>query len=293
MHHATAGPGPLAALPALQRPLTLALIVSLFLHALLLSVHFGLPQALNSAKDRALDVILVNSKTTSRPEHAQALAQNRLDGGGNTDEARIASTPLPASQKTREGNDLREAQMRVAELERRQQQALTLARGAFAVKAEAQHSEALFEGTSGFDLSNSALAIARLEGQIARNVEEYNKRPRRKFIGARTDEYRFAQYVEDWRQKVERIGNLNYPDSARGRVYGSLVITVFIKSDGSLERVEVDRPSAHRLLDDAARRIVQLAAPYAAFPPDIARDTDIIEISRTWAFTSADRLHTE
>jgi len=293
MQHTLAWPGPLAAMPAAQRPLTLALIVSLFLHALLLSLHFGLPEALNLAKDRALDVILVNSKASSRPEKAQALAQSRLDGGGNTNESRIASTPLPAAQKTREGNDLAEAQRRVAELERKQQEALTLARGAFSIKAEAQHSEAQSQGPSGFDLFNSALAIARLEGQISRNIEEYNKRPRKKFIGARTDEYRFAQYVEDWRQKVERIGNLNYPESARGRLYGRLVITVIIKSDGSLERVEVNQPSAHRLLDDAARRIVQLAAPYAAFPPDISRDTDIIEITRTWAFTSADTLRTE
>jgi len=293
MHHATAGLGPLAALPALQRPLTLALAASLFLHAVLLSVHFGLPQALNLATDRALDVILVNSKSAGRPDKAQALAQNRLDGGGNTDEARIASTPLPASLKTREGNELVEAQRRVAELERKQRQALAQARATFAVKPSPQNSEALFEGASGFDLANSALAIARLEGQIARNVEEYNKRPRKKFIGARTDEYRFAQYVEDWRQKVERVGNLNYPESARGRLYGKMKITVIIKSDGGVERVEITEPSAHRLLDDAARRIVQLAAPYAAFPPDIARDTDIIEITRTWAFTSADRLNTE
>ena len=112
-------------------------------------------------------------------------------------------------------------------------------------------------------------------------------------IGARTEDYRFAQYVEDWRQKIERVGNLNYPESARGRLYGSMVITVVIKSDGSLERVEINHPSAHRLLDDAAKRIVQLAAPFASFPPDIGRDTDVIEITRTWAFTSADTLHTE
>ena len=293
MHHPTAWPGPLAAMPAPQRHLTLALFASLLLHALLLSVHFGLPQALNLAKDRALDVILVNSKSASRPDQAQALAQSRLDGGGNTDEERIAGTPLPAAQKTREGNDLVEAQARLAELERKQQQALNQARSAVAIKPAPQPSEALLDGSTGLDLANSALAIARLEGQIARNVEEYNKRPRKKFIGARTEEYRFAQYVEDWRLKIERIGNLNYPESARGRVYGSLVITVVIKSDGSLERIEVNHPSPHRLLDDAARRIVQLAAPFAAFPPDIGRDTDIIEITRTWAFTSADRLRTE
>jgi protein TonB len=142
-------------------------------------------------------------------------------------------------------------------------------------------------------MASSAMAIARLEGQIARQMEEYNQRPRKKFIGARVEEYRFAQYVEDWRQKIERIGNLNYPDAAKGRLYGSLVLTVVIKANGDLERVEVSRPSGQPLLDDAARRIVRMAAPYPAFPEAIRRDTDIIEITRTWTFTNADRLRAD
>lgn len=107
------------------------------------------------------------------------------------------------------------------------------------------------------------------------------------------EEYRFAQYVEDWRQKIERIGNLNYPDAAKGRLYGSLVLTVVIKANGDLERVEVNRSSGQSLLDDAARRIVRMAAPYAAFPEAIRRDTDILEITRTWTFTNADRLRAD
>jgi protein TonB len=146
---------------------------------------------------------------------------------------------------------------------------------------------------SGADLASSALAIARLEGQIARQMEEYNQRPRKKFIGARVEEYRFAQYVEDWRQKIERVGNLNYPAAAKGRLYGSLVLTVIIKANGDLERVEVNRSSGQRLLDDAARRIVQMASPYAAFPESIRRDTDLLEITRTWTFTNADRLRSD
>jgi protein TonB len=146
---------------------------------------------------------------------------------------------------------------------------------------------------SGVDLASSALAIARIEGQISRQMDEYNQRPRKKFIGARVEEYRFAQYVEDWRQKIERIGNLNYPDAAKGRLYGSLVITVIIKANGDLDRVEVNRSSGQRLLDDAARRIVQMAAPYAAFPDAIRRDTDVLEITRTWTFTNADRLRSD
>jgi protein TonB len=145
---------------------------------------------------------------------------------------------------------------------------------------------------SGRELASSALAMARLEAEISKNVEEYNKRPRMKHIGTRADEYRFAQYVEDWRMKVERIGTLNYPEAAKGKLYGSLQLSVTIQSDGTVQKIEINRSSGHKILDDAARRIVQMASPYAAFPQDIRRDTDIIEITRTWAFTRHDALET-
>ena len=272
---------------------SVALGVSLFIHSIALSIHFKLPDALGKATERALDVILVNSKSARKPSDAQAKAQTNLDGGGNTDEERRVKTPLPASKNSRDGSEAIEARRRIAELEAQQQQMLTRLQSEKTVAADPNRTEPTPPAppaVSGRDLAASALAIARFQGEISSNIEEYNKRPRKAFIGARTSEYRFAQYVEDWRQKIERIGNLNYPEAARGRAYGSLVITVVIKSDGELVSVDVNRPSGHRVLDDAARRIVQLAAPYAAFPPDIKRDTDIIEITRTWTFTNADRL---
>ena len=143
---------------------------------------------------------------------------------------------------------------------------------------------------SGQDLARSALAIARMEAQIARNIDEYNKRPRKQFVGARTAEYRFAQYVEDWRQKIEQIGNLNYPEAARGKLYGSLIVSVEINADGSVASAEVSRPSGKNILDQAALRIVRLAAPFAPFPPGIRRETDVISITRTWSFTQANQL---
>ncbi|MDP2133030.1 MAG: TonB family protein [Sulfuritalea sp.] len=279
-----------------RRNLTLAIAASLLLHAVILAIRFTPPDFVDKARERALDVILVNSKSKSRPDKAQAKAQTNLDGGGNTEEDRRAKTPLPPSQRTKEGDHLIEAQRRVAELEAQAQAQMTRLKGERAVnaaQAKADPVPAPVPNLAGADLASSALAIARLEGQIARQMEEYNKRPRKKFIGARVEEYRFAQYVEDWRQKIERIGNLNYPAAAKGRLYGSLVLTVVIKANGELERVEVNRSSGQRLLDDAARRIVQMAAPYAAFPESIRRDTDILEITRTWTFTNADRLRAD
>ncbi|MCK9990303.1 MAG: TonB family protein [Rugosibacter sp.] len=277
-----------------QRILMWALGISLLLHAGLLAVRFKLPDALPKATERALDVILVNSKSRHKPDKAQARAQAALDGGGTLAEDRRAKTPLPPSPQTRTGDDLMAAQQRVAALEAQTQQLLSqVTRTRQAARPEMPKTPVLPAEPvlSGADLANHALAIARIEGEIAQRMEAYNQRPRKKFIGARVDEYRFAQYVEDWRQKVERVGNLNYPSAARGRLYGSLVLTAVIKSDGSLERVEVNRSSGQKVLDQAAARIVKLAAPYAAFPADISRDTDVIEITRTWTFTRQDELH--
>ena len=282
--------------PTNQRNLTLAIAISLVLHAVLLSIHFKLPEAIGRASERALDVILVNSKSARKPSDAQAKAQANLDGGGNTEQDRIASTPLPPSHQNLEGDSLVNAQRRVAELEALQQQLMTQSKGKKVVNKEKDTRDPQPDPKqlmSGADLASSAMAIARLEGQIAQNLDAYNKMPRKKQIGSRTEEYRFAQYVEDWRQKIERIGNLNYPEAARGKLYGSLLLAVVIRNDGQLDSVEIVRSSGYKELDEAAKRIVKLAAPFAVFPESIRRDTDVIEINRTWSFTNADRLQTK
>lgn len=284
-------PAPLAAMDPPQRHLTLALGVSLLLHAVVLSIHFKLPEGLDNVRQQALDVILVNARHATKPDQAQAKAQANLDGGGNVAEKRRARTPLPATPQTQAGDDLVAAQQRVAELEARQKEVLAQAQADRRTAVDADRL-APPNALSGRDLASRALALARLEGEIARDIDEYNQRPKRTQAGLRASEYVFAQYIEDWRQKVERIGNLNYPESARGKLYGNLVLTVSIKSDGELEKVEINRSSGHKVLDEAAMRIVKLAAPYAAFPQGIKRDTDILEITRTWSFTGADQLRT-
>ncbi|MDO9450324.1 MAG: TonB family protein [Rugosibacter sp.] len=279
---------------ASRRNLGWALGASLLVHAALLAVQFTPPEWKNKATEQALDVILVNSKSRHKPDKAQARAQTNLDGGGTTEDDRRAKTPLPPSLQTRQGDDLIQAQQRVAQLEAQAQQMMKQLTSRQTVRSDTtpQMPTPLAEPVlSGADLANRALAIARIEGEIARRMEEYNQRPRKKFIGARVEEYRFAQYVEDWRQKVERIGNMNYPSAARGQLYGSLVLTVVIKNDGALDRVEINRSSGQKVLDQAAVRIVKMAAPYSSFPESIRRDTDIIEITRTWTFTRQDELH--
>ncbi|HRH15683.1 MAG TPA: TonB family protein [Azonexus sp.] len=275
-----------------NRRLLLAIAISLAVHALLMTLHFTFPDASKAMREKALDIILVNAKSAKKPTDPQALAQANLDGGGNTDENRRIATPLPPTQQKTTGTEIEQMQRRVREIEVQQQKMLTQAKTAraVAVARNAVDQPLAVASTSGADLAESARAMARLEGEINKNVDEYNKRPRKKFIGARTEEYRFAQYIENWRQKVERIGTLNYPAAARGKLYGSLVLTVSIGHDGSLNRVDINRSSGYPVLDDAARRIVRMASPYSPFPPDIRRDTDILEITRTWYFTQGDQV---
>ncbi|MBI3221541.1 MAG: energy transducer TonB [Nitrosomonadales bacterium] len=240
-----------------------------------------------------LQVVLVNSKSASRPAQADALAQANLDGGGNTSEDRQAKSPLPTISDDQQFTP-EQLSKHVAQLEEESKRMLTQLKSKHTVvqpELKKQQSEA---SSNGDELIQKALEIARLEAQINKNWDAYQKQPRRKFIGARTQEYRFAQYIEDWRIKVERIGNLNYPEQARReQLYGKLQLSVSIRTDGSVESVEVSRSSGHRILDAAAMRIVKLAAPYAPLPPDISKDTDILTITRTWSFTTSDKLESE
>jgi protein TonB len=279
-------------LPSNNRRLQVAIAVSLAVHALLMLLHFSFPESSKAMREKALDIVLVNARSANKPTDPQALAQANLDGGGNTDENRRIKTPLPPTQQQTTGTEIERMQRRVRELEVAQQKMLTEAKTARAVAAARNAAEQPVPTptASGIDLAESARAMARLEGEINKNIDEYNKRPRKKFVGARTEEYRFAQYIENWRQKVERIGTLNYPEAARGKLYGSLIMAVSINHDGSLGRVDVIKSSGFKVLDEAARRIVQMASPYAPFPPDIRRDTDILEITRTWYFTQGDQL---
>ncbi len=281
-----------------ERVLGAAVGISILLHGALLSMHFKFPDSLRwKSANQPLEVVLVNAKTRERPSRAEALAQANLDRGGNVDQNRRAKTPLPVTAPRTPGKDLADAKRRVRELEVQQQRLLAQARESAArVPAEAPRpapSEQPAAQPSGRDLADLALAAMRLQAQIDRQIQEYQKRPRKKFIGANAAEYRFAQYEEDWRVKVERVGTLNYPPEARGKLYGNLRLTVTIRPDGNVESIELDRSSGLKVLDAAAFKIVRMASPFAVFPPDIRRDTDLLVITRTWFFGQGDRIWTE
>ena len=285
--------------------LNLAILLSVIFHAAIL---FGIsfkPFIEEARIARTpLEVILVNSGSASKLHGANALAQASLDGGGNTDRDRRAKAPVLPLSNTKTKNKASEAETdtlaeKTEHLEQEAQKLMTAANrdmDAYQSGSQQQGAESPQAAFDATDLVQRSLEIARLEAQTARDFEAYQKRPKRKFIGARTQEYRFARYVEDWRVKVERIGNLNYPEAARReRVYGDLQLTVGIKADGSLESVEINRPSGKKILDEAAIRIVKLAGQngFSPFPPEISQDTDVLHITRTWAFTHSDELKSQ
>jgi len=134
-------------------------------------------------------------------------------------------------------------------------------------------------------LITRSFAMASLNAELQQKLELRARRPRRKFISANTKEFRFAAYMEAWRAKVERVGNINYPDEARQLdLSGSLLLDVALNPDGSVREITVRRSSGKKVLDDAAVRIVELASPFAPFPDDFLREIDILHVTRTWKF---------
>ena len=279
-----------------------ALVASILLHLFIIfGIGFQLPQKPRPDKaDPTLEVVLVNAKSQTRPVVADALAQHSLDGGGNVDEKRRAQTPLPALPDQKSDAQVKLALRRVEQLEREARQVMTQAKSKTVVETAQPAKpapDAVAESRaepSAADIMARSAEIARLDAKISKEWDAYQQRPRRRFIGSRTQETRFARYIEDWRQKIERIGDMNYPQGARDqRIRGRLVVTVAIRSDGTVESFDINVPSGHKILDDGARKIVDRAAPFAAFPPDIAKDVDILHITRTWTFTTADRFISE
>ncbi len=307
----------------ISSPFGLALTLSVLVHAVLIGTLGFSPPKLDRVKDKTppLEVVLINAKTRSAPLKAEVLAQSNLDRGGNTDSNRRMKTPLPVPlvQPAKEAIKLPAAarqasiktlapsaskpsrQTQAVEQEKPVQEVLTQAESPQSVESappqrappepQQVQDEVSPRPVNSADMVARGLEAARLEAMISRSMDEYQKRPKRKFLGNRALEYRFAAYVENWRQKVEKVGNLNYPAAAKEqKLYGQLRMTVSIRADGSVEKIELNKSSGHKVLDEAARRIVELASPFAEFPPDIQRDTDIIDITRTWTFTREDTL---
>lgn len=272
--------------------LGVTLLFSLIAHAVIaLGVTFEFAKA--TPRLPSLDVILVQSASGEKPDKADFLAQASNSGGGESERAvrptQPFSGPLPkptdgiAPRPTEDGGP----RASVATPTERLTGADRSLRVASARETPDTPDQ---EHTVERETVERRLEMARLAEEIQRESERYAKRPKRKYVSANTREFAFAAYMNAWVARIERIGNLNYPDDARRQqLHGQLVLTVGLNRDGSIKSVDVIQPSAHKLLDDAAIRIVHLAAPFNPLPQD-KEAVDELYITRTWQFLPGDVL---
>lgn len=274
--------------------IAIAMLFSAAVHGMVMSTKFTMINPrLFEDNSIPMEVVLVNAKSREAPLDPDALGQANLAGGGNTDDDRRMKSPLPASAKTQSGGTEEAAQEQVAQLEQTAKRLLTQLKNNAPSEptTQAPQREPQQPDINVNQLAAQSREMAQLQARVSQQWDEYQKRPRRAFVGANVREYAFARYVEDWVAKVERIGNLNYPEAARRQgVYGSLKLTVSLYADGSIEKIDVDRPSGSKVLDAAAEKIVRLGEPYAPFPAEMRKKTDILSITRTWTFTRSDQL---
>lgn len=276
---------------------TKAILISAIVHTgLIFGLHFKQANPdlfVNSTPP--IDVVLVNAKSRQKPIKADVLAQHDLYGGGTVAEERQATSPLPVSPRDQPMSGEAEASARVQALEQEARALMQQMQSSYQVPEQKPLAEAdprpPTPTPAPADLAQRSIEMARLQARVDQQWSEYQKRPRRGEFGINAQGYSFAQYVDDWRIKVERVGNLNYPEAARrNRLYGSLVLMVNINADGTLESVQVERSSGQKILDAAAVKIVEMAAPFPAFPESMRKKVDILGISRTWSFTRSDQL---
>ncbi len=280
--------------------LGLTLFFAAALHAIiLLGVGFEADMLIPQERPLTLEVTLVHSKSEQAPEKADYLAQANQRGGGTMQEKVRPSSPFPNPRPSLEqnGDAPQNLPMQLPPpAAENQQRPLLLAQSDSTQQWQQQEQEptpARPDTPSATELMLRSREIARLSAEIRQKQEAYARMPREKYISANTREYRYASYEDSWRQKVERIGNLNYPDEARSQnLSGTLLLDVAINHDGSLKSVRIDRSSGHRALDQGAIRIVRMAAPFAPLPPEIRKDVDVLHILRVWQFQDDYSLQT-
>nr|VFK28167.1 MAG: protein TonB [Candidatus Kentron sp. MB] len=300
--------------------LSLTVFFAIVAHIIfVLGIDFS-PVEESPSRVNTLDIILVQTHADKPPEKASYLAQANQEGGGNSPEKERPTAPLPAPLVSRSATEvttslplsasryLETDPRHKARPESRPEKSTAkpvLAQTAVPTKqkvkkqpppknthqpkpshpSEAKNAHVPTKNISAASLISRSLAVASLNAEIQKRLRAYAERPRRKWITARTREYKYATYMEAWRAKVEQVGNLNYPGEAmRRKLSGNLLLGVAIKADGAIDEITLHRSSGHKILDDAAIRIVKLAAPFAPLPKNIRKDVDILHIERTWQF---------
>ncbi len=272
--------------------LTFTLFLALALHlVLLLGVGIGIPTP--SLAPTSLEVILAQHKSNKSPKEADFLAQSNQVGSG-TEEEKLK----PTTDQVAHFDDAVPKEVKPLPQEATQTPVKPRHSSQLSTRGQSRQKAVVTPPTSEIDREvkiskqqmlanlNRQIEMASYEAALEEKRRAYAKRPKKRVLtSASTKEARDAAYLDAWRLKIEHVGNLNYPAEAKRReIHGQLRLLVAINSDGSLREMKILKSSGHRILDQAAMQIVNLAAPFSAFPPEIKQDTDILEIIRTWRF---------
>ena len=281
-------------LPAYLRSfstLQLALGVSVLLHAVVLSVRFVDPEGFNRVfQDTPLEVILVNAKSTERPDKAQAIAQFALAGGGEADKGR-ATSPLPYSALTAVGNDFEDAQQKMDALQEQQTQLLAQLRQQLAALPPPDPRPASQSNASS-EQEDKRRQLIKLLAEIEKRINEENARPKKRFISPATREEVYAIYYDAMRRKVEDKGTDNFPEQGGKKLYGELTMIVTVNHDGRVLGTEVVRGSGNPTLDRRAEAIARASGPFGRFTPEIRKDMDQMAMVAHFKFTRDQTLET-
>ena len=246
----------------------------------------------------ALEIVLAQSKSDKAPDKADYIAQANQEGSGELDKNALPTTDELAQFQDNEIREIQPLQQSASQkrVEPSNSKIITTIGDSKQQIAEQKPSpeDRKVEMTKEERLAmiQRSLEIASLEAQLEEQKQQHAKRPRkRQLTSVSTKESRDAYYLQGWSKKIETVGNLNYPAEARRKkIYGNLRLMVAVKADGSVQEVRILKSSGFKVLDQAAIDIVRLASPFMPFPPEIRKDTDILEIIRTWQFEKGDRL---
>ena len=288
--------------------LNFTLIFSVMIHLVfLLGVGFTVSSPPNNPPLTSLDITLVKQQTELAPDKADFLAQANNEGGGksdtkapnpsdnvaeldveNSEAAQSKPVPPPQPMMTPATTKPVEESTKVVTQTKAERQIQSTQKTTATPKPIVEKMSVIRPQLTASQLiMQTKNEIKRLEQKLDRSTQSLSKRLRKRLLSSRTKQYAAAAYHEAWRKKVERLGNMNYPQQAkRQRINGNLILSVDINPDGSVpvDGIVISRSSGHKILDDAAIKIVRLGAPYAPIPDDVLQDYDVITITRTWKF---------
>ena len=270
-------------------------LATIFHGMLILGVTFTISPPADSKTAPALDIILVQTKSPNEVEKAEFLAQVSQQGGGNAEQkARPKELFSAPTLSDKPGIAKQHSVQQVQKQKKNEQLAmLTQSDAEYAINTEKTPVEADDDTTVDKLNTSQNTQTARLAAEISNTIELQASIDRTKYLNSSTKEFGPAKYMREWIDRVERVGNLNYPDQARRKkLSGTLILDVVIDADGKLVKTDLRQSSGHQVLDDAARRIVRLAAPFSAFPKKLRAETDVIHITRSWEFLNNSSLRT-